>query len=167
MDTIAATGLLGLMMTFMGIWIGWYLLVLISRWKVFDKAGIAGWKSLIPIYSDYCVYRIAWNRTYFWVSLGIMFVSSIVSTRVTGYSDNGNAVPVLLTLLSTVCGFAATAINLLLNIKLSNRFGHGVLFGLGLMFLTPVFMMILGLGDSRYHGNLDEDLPPQFNYGYR
>ena len=53
-ETTAAVGLLGLVMAFMMVWVIGYILVLVARWKVFDKAGIAGWKSLIPIYSDYC-----------------------------------------------------------------------------------------------------------------
>jgi len=166
--TVGAVGLLGFLMGFMAFWAVWYILVLVSRWKVFDKAGIAGWKSLIPVYSDYCTYRIAWKGTYFWILFAIMCVSSIVSNRITGYTDDGSSVPMILTLLSSACGLAVTVINLLLNIKLSNRFGHGILFGLGLMFLTPVFTLILGLGDSRYQGNPEEGLPPQFNaYGYR
>ena len=57
-----------------------------------------------------------------------------------------------------------TIINLVMNIKLSQRFGHGILFGLGLMFLTPVFTLILGLGDSEYLGNPDEGMPSKRVY---
>jgi len=49
----AAFGILGLMMSALAFFAAWYVIVLIARWKVFDKAGIAGWKSIIPIYSDY------------------------------------------------------------------------------------------------------------------
>ena len=48
-ETAAAMGLLGLVMSFMMAWVAWYFLTLVARWKVFDKAGIEGWKSLIPI----------------------------------------------------------------------------------------------------------------------
>ncbi|MEN9934756.1 MAG: hypothetical protein RLZZ387_1335 [Chloroflexota bacterium] len=34
--------------------------------------------------------------------------------------------------------------------SLSKRFGHGVGFTLGLIFLAPVFVLILGFGDSQY-----------------
>ena len=67
-ETTAAVGLLGLVMAFMMVWVIGYILVLVARWKVFDKAGIAGWKSLIPIYSDYCTYKISWKTTFFWIS---------------------------------------------------------------------------------------------------
>ena len=61
-NTAAAVGIVGLIMSFFFIAVIWYVLCLISRWKVFDKAGIAGWKSLIPIYSDYCTFKIADTR---------------------------------------------------------------------------------------------------------
>ena len=28
-----------------------YVLLIIGMWKVFEKAGVAGWKSLIPFYN--------------------------------------------------------------------------------------------------------------------
>ena len=68
----------------------------------------------------------------------------------------------LLSLLSTVCGLTVMVINLIMNIRLAARFGHGVLFGLGLLGLTffgPIFYMILGLGSSEFRGNPEEGLP--------
>ena len=53
------------------------------------------------------------------------------------------------------------ALNLIMNISLAARFGHGILFGLGLTFFGPIFYMILGLGTSEYNGNPDEGLPPR------
>ena len=37
-------------------------------------------------------------------------------------------------------------------IKLSEAFGHGAGFGLGLIFLNPIFMPILAFGSSQYVG---------------
>ena len=79
-NTAAAVGIVGLIMSFFFIAVIWYVLCLISRWKVFDKAGIAGWKSLIPIYSDYCTFKIAWKTSFFW----IVFVVGIISAFVSG-----------------------------------------------------------------------------------
>lgn len=42
-----------------------WILTVIAKWRIFTKAGLAGWKSIIPIYSDYCTYRIAWNKKAF------------------------------------------------------------------------------------------------------
>ena len=143
-ETIAAMGLLGLVMSFMMAGVAWYVLTLVARWKVFDKAGIEGWKSLIP---------------YYWILMAATVISGFVSSRMSGYTENGEAVPAILSILSTVLGLALMVINLLMNIKLSEKFGHGILFGLGLTFLTPVFTMILGFGSSDYLGNPEEGLP--------
>ena len=35
---------------------------------------------------------------------------------------------------------------------LSNAFGHGLGFTLGLIFLSPIFMLILAFGSSEYRG---------------
>ena len=93
-------------------------------------------------------------------------VSGIVSSRISGYAENGDTVPAILNALSTILGLVVMIINLLMNIKLSEKFGHGkfghgILFGLGLTFLTPVFTMILGFGSSDYLGNPEEGLPPR------
>ena len=41
---------------------------------------------------------------------------------------------------------------IILAIDLAKSFGHGTGFGLGLVFLSPIFILILGFGSSRYVG---------------
>ena len=38
------------------------VLTLVAMWKLFVKAGRAGWKCLIPFYNTYCLYDIAWGK---------------------------------------------------------------------------------------------------------
>lgn len=161
MDTATAAGIVGVIMGIFGMIVVWYALILAARWLVFRKAGISGWKSLIPIYSDYCTYKIAWHTKFFWIVMVCGMISGFVSGQVTTLTENGEAIPVLYSFLSTVTGLAVTVINLLMNINLSKRFGHGVLFGLGLTFLTPVFTLILGLGSSMFQGNPEMGLLPE------
>lgn len=161
METYAAAGIIGVVMSALAFWAAWYVIILIARWRVFDKAGIAGWKSLIPIYSDYCTYKISWTTTFFWAFFVLSTVSGYISNRISTLAENGEAAPAILSILSTIAGFAVAIINLVMNIKLAQRFGHGVLFGLGLAFLTPLFTLILGLGSSEFYGNPEEGLPPR------
>ena len=162
--TVAAMGILGLVMNFLLFLVVWYVLCLVARWKVFEKAGIAGWKSLIPIYSDYCTHKIAWQTKYFWISVLAGCISGFVSNRIALYTENGDVAPFILSLVSSVVGLAVFVINIMMNINLAKRFGHGVGFGLGLMFLTPLFTLILGLGASEYEGNPLEGLRPQSQF---
>ena len=39
-----------------------YLLLVIAMWKIFVKAGEAGWKSLIPIVDFYYLFKIAMGK---------------------------------------------------------------------------------------------------------
>lgn len=34
------------------------VLEVVAYWKLFEKAGEEGWKSLIPVYSGYMIYKI-------------------------------------------------------------------------------------------------------------
>jgi hypothetical protein len=44
------------------------VLLIVAYWKMFTKAGVAGWKSLIPIYNVYIAFKIAWkDQSAFWV----------------------------------------------------------------------------------------------------
>ena len=35
------------------------ILTIIGLWKVFEKAGEAGWKAIIPVYNAYILFKIA------------------------------------------------------------------------------------------------------------
>lgn len=36
--------------------LGLLVLTIVASWKLFEKAGLQGWKAIIPIYSTYCLY---------------------------------------------------------------------------------------------------------------
>jgi hypothetical protein len=47
---------------------------IIAMWKIFEKAGEAGWKSIIPIYNVYIMYKIVGMKNWFWYILIVAFV---------------------------------------------------------------------------------------------
>jgi hypothetical protein len=49
---------------------------------------------------------------------------------------------------------------IMLYVALSKSFGHGVGFALGLIFLNPIFILILGFGSSQYVGADGGAAPP-------
>lgn len=135
--------LAGTMTIIIMIMLVWLVLQVIASWMIFTKAGEAGWKALIPIYSSYLVYKIAWNTAWFWLVL----VSGIVSSFLRTQSDNGP-----LMILGQGLIIATTVIGCINYYKLSKSFGHGIGFTLGLIFLNPIFLLILGLDSSSYEG---------------
>ena len=57
----------------------WWLLQIIANWNIFTKAGEAGWKSIIPVYSDYISYKIAWQPSYFWLVFVLGIITSVAN----------------------------------------------------------------------------------------
>lgn len=45
------------------------VLRLIANYKLFQRAGLEGWKSLIPMYSDWCRAKIAFGEGYEYIGL--------------------------------------------------------------------------------------------------
>ena len=104
------------------------VLTIIANWKIFTKAGQAGWKSLIPIYNIVILFRIAgvspwWILGYF--AAWVPFVGWILSVGVSIY----------------------------VMVKLAKAFGKGDGFAVGLILLNTIFIMILGFGSSSYQLN--------------
>lgn len=93
---------------------------IICCWRVFEKAGVPGWKSLIPIYNTYVLCDIIW----------------------------GEGLKMLL--------FLIPIVNIYFTIRLylsfAKVFGKDVGFGIGLMFLQPIFVGILAFDSSSYYG---------------
>lgn len=53
------------------------ILLIIALWKIFNKAGIAGWKSLIPFYNTYCICKITWGSGWLFLVYCVPFVNFI------------------------------------------------------------------------------------------
>src|SRR5512133_1149421 len=96
------------------------VLMIVSMWKIFTKAGKPGWACLIPIYNIIVMLEII-GKPWWWLLLMLIPVVNLV--------------------------FSIWAVNLL-----SKSYGHGVGFTLGLIFLSFIFIPILGLGESKYIG---------------
>ena len=145
MDNSVAAMVLAILGVYSAIVIVWYLLVVIAYWKVFSKAGEAGWKSLIPVYNVYIEFKLAWKNTnMFWIYLACALASAVLG-QISGF----------VAILGAVAGIVVLVITVLLNIRMAKAFGRGTGFAIGLLFLTPIFMMILGFGSSQYLGPQD------------
>ena len=122
----------------------WWILQIIANWKIFTKAGEAGWKSIIPVYGDYVSYKIAWQPAYFWLS----FILGIVASCLSGMDNESMMILGIAGLIRIILA----VISILYCIKLSRAFGRGIGFAIGLIFLQPIFLLILGFGGDQYYG---------------
>lgn len=95
-------------------------LMIVAMWRIFAKAGEAGWKAIVPFYNTYILYKITWGN-------GLYFL-----------------------LLLIPC--ANVVIQIITSVKLAKVFGKGIGFTLGLIFLGPIFQLILAFDSSEYQG---------------
>ena len=150
----------GMITTMMIVSLVIWVLLIIAYWKMFTKAGEAGWKSIIPIYNNYVLFKITWTTKDFliWLCSGILgaaFISfsgaytTTASGAVVASSSGGNMILVIL-------GLVALLVCLVWSIrqcfKTAAAYGKGAGFGFGLLILPTIFTLILGFGSAEYVG---------------
>ena len=123
----------------------WWILQIVGNWRIFTKAGEAGWKSIIPVYSDYISYKIAWQPSYFWLTLILGLVVSAITAATNGGGDGTNTTILLIV---SLIRLILSIISIMYSFKLAKAFGRGTGFALGLIFLQPIFLLIL---DAFHH----------------
>jgi len=55
------------------------IIIIVSNWKIFEKAGRKGWESLIPIYNVYVLLQIVGKPGWWLLLLFIPFINIIVA----------------------------------------------------------------------------------------
>ena len=122
----------------------------VAYWKLFTKAGEAGWKSIIPYYNVYTQYKLTWKPAMFWIGLALTLMASFAGAA--AGEDPNLAISLVVALLN----LAVTVINCVSMYWLARSFGKGTGYTIGLILLEPLFMILLGFGDAEYIGNASE-----------
>ena len=105
------------------VWLVLLVLYIVANFRIYSKAGEAGWKCIIPIYSTYILFKIIYGNGWKFLFLLIPIFGEIVA--------------------------------IVSLFRLAKVFGKGVGFGLGLWFLSPIFILILAFGSAQYEGPVD------------
>lgn len=61
-----------------GIYLAFAIISIISMWKIFTKAGLEGWKSIIPFYNMYCLFKITWGNGWIFLSMIVPLLDLII-----------------------------------------------------------------------------------------
>lgn len=140
----------------------WYfisiLLMILGEWKLFRKFGERPWKSLIPYYNTYIMYKRAWSKGAFW----IYFLTSTLFTLAQNWSKTlaqnsaDNFWDTLIILVALPFGIIAAIYSILYALRMAEAFGKGKLFCLGLLVIYPIFVAVLGFGKAKYIGPFGE-----------
>ena len=126
-----------------------YVALVIGQWKVFEKAGEEGWKSLIPFYNAYILWKIAGRN--FWEPFFTTVVIFLVALLLFWMTVLTEIYLVWLSIILCIAGciYPFIAYGRFCN-ELSEAFGHKQLFALGLFIMQPIFLMILGFNKDKY-----------------
>ena len=124
-----------------------YLLLLpfIAYWKLFKKVGIPGWKSLIPFYNTFLVFKIAGMP-------GICFLPTSILSLISTIYQKADSMPKWLIIATLILTIVNVVINIIRGIKLAKVFNKGIVFTIGLILLPEIFEIILGMGKAKYNG---------------
>ena len=102
-----------------------FILVTAGLWKIFEKAGIKGWKALIPFYNGYVlITQVAGKQWWYFLLLFIPIVNFIV---------------VIIINIEIAKAFGKTSL-------------YGIF---GLSFFAFIFYPLLGFGDAVYRKNYE------------
>lgn len=115
------------------------LLILISMWKIFTKAGRPGWEGIIPIYNFYIliIHIIKQPMSWFWIIIGLVV---------------GSMIPIL----GMIFSLALFVMGIFINIKLAKAFGKSTAFGVAASFFSFIFYPILAFDSSVYMPPIDQ-----------
>lgn len=98
------------------------IVCLVGKWKMYQKAGKPFWAIFVPFYSDYVLFQIVYGDGKGWSFLKLLIPLFNIYVVIKLYLD------------------------------LAKVFGQPVAFGIGLIFLSSIFICILGFGDAVYQG---------------
>lgn len=162
----AAAGIVIVMIAIMCLaLLAYVVLAIIGVWKMFKKAGRPGWASIIPFYNVWVLGDIVFQSK--GKKIGYL-VSTIAYTVLAGMSGttnltmtlgsstysysssavSGNAV---VSGLLTIAAIAYLVFSILAAISTAKAYGKGGGFAVGLIFLGPIFYMILGFSKNIFY----------------
>jgi hypothetical protein len=98
-----------------------------ALWHVFVKAGQPGWAAIIPIYNVWILLKVI-GRPGWWLLLFLLAIIPLIGS------------------------IFVLVISIIINIDLAKSFNKGSGFAVGLIFLSFIFVPILGFGSAQYAG---------------
>lgn len=128
----------GALAAFFALFTGVFLLIMlpviifyvVCLWKVFEKAGVEGWKAIIPVYNGWVMAELA-GKPGWWALVGLAGI-----------------IPVL----GIFASIAAFVLYILIAIEFSKSFGKDPVFALLLIFVPIIGYAILAFGNAKYVG---------------
>ena len=134
---------------------GEIILRTLARWFIYKKAKIKSYKALIPLYNTYNDVKLAWDGTW-----ALIYVLAPLFIGLLGLCANASQ-STAVSLFTLIGSMFMCVVYVIYCIKLSKAFGHKEGWAVGLIFLNTIFMLMIGLGASKYRRNEKKALPAE------
>lgn len=107
------------------VFLAFAVVAIIAMWRIFEKAGEKGWKSLIPIYNSWILFEISGKPGWWALVALIPYVGSLIYL----------------------------VLYIMAMLQLAKNFGKSQTFAIfGLVIFSVIGMLMLGFGDAKYTG---------------
>lgn len=135
-----------------GLWliaVVFVVLRIVGRWKMFEKAGIAGWHSIIPFLNQYDWFSMAGFESP-WPIIGT--AGTAVATVMTGVAASGGSagVSAMAGMLLIVAIVITGIMQIMSFFMIAERFGKGAGVGILFWFFCDIMCMVAGFSDWKY-----------------
>ncbi len=128
-DSGAAAGAFALFSgVFLLVWLAVLAVMVVSMWKIFEKAGVEGWKAIIPGYNGWVLAEIA-GKPGWWGIVGL-----------------GALIPVI----GFVASIASFVLFILIAMELAKAFGKDTTYAVLLILLPIIGFPLLAFGNAKY-----------------
>lgn len=125
------------------------ILLIWGKWKIFERMGIVGFWSIVPVYSDYLIYQKVWRKGWYGVVVSLMFYYCALTLRMS-FSSWVDWITALIGIIGF--GFICNAITMN---RLSKIFKAPRTIQLGMTLLWPIFMILMARDKTlTYHPEL-------------
>lgn len=129
----------------------------VVMWQLFKKMGEKPWKSLIPVYSKYIIFKKVWQGEKFMLYL-IPLIIQVAAQGMFSYFIMTGSAPedlALLNILMYIGSIAAFLVEAILSRYVAAAFGQEYAFSFGLLLLPIVFYPMLAFGKAQYIGDFN------------
>ena len=116
-----------------------YVYMVIVNWRIFTKAGVEGWKAIIPYYNLFILFDLCFNKKTRNIFFIVMIAGPLLSSIIVWIPVIGQIFPVV-----------AVAPIYILNFALPKVFGGDTTMCVLDIFFTVIIRSILAFGHSEY-----------------
>lgn len=127
-----------------------FIIVTVSQWRIYSKAGQPGWACIVPIYNVLVLLDIIRKPRLWLLYILVAAVIQGIYSSMTMDTSDANTVPLTLTILNVVASLVTLIIGIRMTHGISTAFGKQIGFTIGLLLLPIVFFPILAFGSATY-----------------